>query len=266
MKENFEQALAGVLAHEGGYTHHPSDPGGPTNWGITIADARRYWRRGASAADVRAMPLSVAKSIYRAQYWNALRCDELPAGVDYAVFDYGVNSGVGRARRVLRAMLKRPVSSAALTESDIAAARNADAGELVIAICAERRAFLRRLKTWPVFGRGWSRRVADVERAALAMADAKPRAALPSARGAPAKATVPPASPSGKIAAGAATGAGVAGVGMAGLGGSTLLLIAGGLCIAAVAGWMIWRWRERQRVNRIATMSGPEEGITHGLV
>src|SRR5690349_24305390 len=101
----FDAALARVLAHEGGYSNHPSDPGGPTKFGITLADYRRHLKPGASAADVRAMRLDEARAIYRAHYWAALRCDELPAGLDYALFDYGVNSGIGRAARVLQRLV-----------------------------------------------------------------------------------------------------------------------------------------------------------------
>ena len=89
---SYDVALARLLAHEGGYTNHPADPGGPTNFGITIADYRKYVKKDATAADVRAMKLDAAKTIYRTKYWDAQRCDELPAGVDYAVFDYGVTA------------------------------------------------------------------------------------------------------------------------------------------------------------------------------
>src|SRR6266849_6893796 len=102
---SYDEALARLLVHEGGYSNHPSDPGGPTNWGITIHDARAYWKKDATASEVRNMPVEVAKDIYRSKYWGAMRCDELPAGVDYAVFDYGVNSGIGRAGKVLRRKL-----------------------------------------------------------------------------------------------------------------------------------------------------------------
>src|ERR1044071_2425414 len=98
----YAESIRRVLASEGGYVNHPSDPGGPTNFGITIADYRKYAKRDATAADVKAMRLDEARAIYRAHYWDALGCDELPAGLDYAVFDYGINSGIGRAGRVLR--------------------------------------------------------------------------------------------------------------------------------------------------------------------
>ena len=75
-------ALSRLLAHEGGYNNHPSDPGGPTNFGITIHDYRQYVKRNAMAADVKTMALDEAKRIYRAKYWDAQRCSDLPAGVD----------------------------------------------------------------------------------------------------------------------------------------------------------------------------------------
>lgn len=168
---SYDAALARLLAHEGGYTNHPADPGGPTNFGITIADYRRYVKPNASAADVRAMKLEDAKAIYRAKYWRVQRCDDLPAGVDYAVFDYGVNSGIGRSGKVLRRVLKLADDTSAMTDAVIAAARAADARTLVTAICDERLRFLQSLKTWPVFGR----RVADVKSTALTMAAKAPK-------------------------------------------------------------------------------------------
>jgi lysozyme family protein len=170
MQSTFEACLLRLLAHEGGYTNHPSDPGGPTNFGITIGDYRKYLEPNATAADVRAMKIDDAKRIYRSKYWDAQRCDELPAGVDYAIFDYGVNSGLGRSGKVLRRALKLPDNSSAVTEPVIAAARSIDPRILIVAICDERLHFLQSLKTWSVFGAGWSRRVAEVKSVALAMA------------------------------------------------------------------------------------------------
>jgi lysozyme family protein len=180
---SFDEALRRLLAHEGGYSNHPSDPGGPTNYGITIHDYRKYVKRDAVAADVKAMRLDEAKAIYREKYWRAQRCDELPAGVDYAMFDYGVHSGIGRSGKVLRRVLRLDAASHLVTDRVIAAARDRNAAKLVAAICDERLAFLKRLKTWPVFGKGWGRRVAEVRRAALAMAESgmslDPNGALP---------------------------------------------------------------------------------------
>jgi lysozyme family protein len=166
---SYDAALARVLAHEGGYTDHPDDPGGPTNFGITIADYRRYVMPDATAADVRAMRLDDAKAIYRGKYWAAVRGDDLPAGLDYAVFDYAVNSGVVRAAKALQ----RLVGAAAdgrIGPLTLAAVRAHRAEALIAALCDERLHFLQGLRTWRVFGRGWGRRVAEVRIAALAMA------------------------------------------------------------------------------------------------
>src|SRR6266511_831945 len=173
---NFAQAVRRLLAHEGGYANHPADPGGPTNHGITLADYRRYVKADASAADVKAMPLSHAVAIYRARYWNALSCDDLPAGLDYAAFDYAVNSGTGRAAKVLARLVWRDRAGGAIDAVTLAAIRARDPSALIGALCDERLAFLKSLKTWPVFGRGWQRRVAEVRAAALSMAQRKTQA------------------------------------------------------------------------------------------
>jgi lysozyme family protein len=170
---NYESCLERVLRHEGGYTNHPSDPGGPTNFGITIGDYRKYVKPEATAANVQAMTLDEAKMIYRTKYWDVVRCDELPSGIDYAVFDYGVNSGVTRAGRVLRRVLKLADDSSAVSDAVITAAQAADVQSVIVAICDERLAFLQSLKTWSVFGKGWGRRVAEVKSAALAIADVR---------------------------------------------------------------------------------------------
>ncbi len=120
------------------------------------------------------MPVDEAKAIYHARYWMALRCDEFPPGLDYALFDYGVNSGTSRAAKVLQRILGLPVDGR-VTENEIAAARRHFTADLINRICDERLAFLQSLKTWPVFGKGWRRRVGEVRAAALAMAGDAPR-------------------------------------------------------------------------------------------
>lgn len=151
---NFDAALRLVLKHEGGYSNHPSDPGGATNFGITLAVARANWKRNATPADLKRIPMSVVADIYRSQYWDKAGCNGLPDGLDYCVFDYAVNSGVGRAVRSLRQARK--------SETRVQAQ--------IQAICDERMEFLKRLRTWGVFGKGWARRVTEVRQNALAMA------------------------------------------------------------------------------------------------
>src|SRR4029079_11100914 len=149
----YDEALRRLLVHEGGYSNHPSDPGGPTNFGITLADYRRYIKPDATAADLRTMSVDQAKAIYRKRYWDAQRCDELPAGVDYSIFDYGVNSGVGRSGKVLRRVVGLSNNTHVVTDEVLHAIAKRDPKTLVAAINDERLAFLKRLKTWPVFGK-----------------------------------------------------------------------------------------------------------------
>ena len=151
---NREAAISKTLEYEGGYTNHPSDPGGPTNWGITIKDARMYWKSDAEAADVKAMPKSVAIDIYRQKYWAKMGCDDRPAGVDFVDFDLGVNSGVGRTASFRKALDPQKLSPIAYVKAH----------------SAKRMSFLQGLRTWSVFGKGWGRRVADVEAFGLRLA------------------------------------------------------------------------------------------------
>jgi lysozyme family protein len=186
MKENFAPSRKLLSQHEGGYSNHPSDPGGPTNHGITIYDANRYlnpalsdnppWRQ--SDLDfMRALTYEQSSAIYKPKYWDALQCDRLESGVDYAVFDYGVNSGVGRSGRVLRRVLRLPDDTSNIDEQVIMAANARPAADLVKAICDERMRFLQGLRTWPVFGKGWGRRVNEVRSYGLNIARDIPIAA-----------------------------------------------------------------------------------------
>jgi len=255
--ESYDAALTRLLRDEGGYTDHPSDPGGPTNFGITLADARRYWKGNATADDVRALPQSVARKIYREHYWNALRCDELPAGVDYAVFDYGVNSGIGRAGKVLRRVLTLSDRASAVSDDVIAAARAAAARDVVTGICTERLAFLKSLKTFPVFGRGWTARVSGVRAAALAMAERRAVASV-SGDAVPGKAVVPIPVPAGTASAGAVIAAGATSAAItARL--HVALVIAASAALAAIVIFLIWRWRHR--AEQEAAVKGTSNGL-----
>jgi lysozyme family protein len=188
----YDEALRRLLLHEGGYSNHPQDPGGPTNFGITIADYRKYLKPGASADDVRAMKLDEAKGIYRAKYWSALRCDELPAGIDDSIFDYGVNSGIGRAGKVLRRVIGMSDTTWIVTDDVICEVDRRDSKKVIAAINDERLRFLQSLPTWPIFGKGWSQRVDDVRIFSQQLADQSHIDAEPSVvEGASAKGMVP---------------------------------------------------------------------------
>ena len=149
----YDEALTKVFEDEGGYSNDPGDPGGPTKYGITIHDARAYWKKDATALDVRNMPKSVAEDIYKAHYANPIGYGVLPAGVDYAVLDYGINSGIYRALKVYHNLLGR------------------DPVAIINAIYSERLKFLKGLKTWRIFGKGWNRRCQEGRQLALKLYD-----------------------------------------------------------------------------------------------
>ena len=100
--KNFNKVIPLLRSDEGDeYTNDPNDSGGPTKYGITLTDYRQHINENGVALDVKKMTWDQAETIYKEKYWDALDCDNLPAGVDYTCFDYGVNSGLGRPRKAL---------------------------------------------------------------------------------------------------------------------------------------------------------------------
>lgn len=158
MKSNFDKSLKYTLAWEGGYSDHPDDPGGKTNFGVTAAVYNAYRRaKGLPIRHVREITMAEVKDIYKRQYWDRVQGDRLPVGLDYAMFDYAVNSGVARAASALQEVLglKRDGVVGEITLSKIP-----DEQERVVeALCRQRYAFVRRLSTWKSFGKGWTRRI-----------------------------------------------------------------------------------------------------------
>lgn len=158
----FETSLARVLAVEGGYVEHRADPGGATKYGVTRHRLAQHRGRPVSKSEVRALTKAEAAAIYRAVYWDALRGDDLPAGIDHAVFDFAVHSGVPRAVRALQ----RAVGAAEdgrIGPATLAAARQADADRALARLCADRLAFMSGLSAWDTFGTGWGARLATLE-------------------------------------------------------------------------------------------------------
>lgn len=172
MKKNFRAALAHVLVHEGGYVDHPLDPGGATNFGITrrtLAAWRgvRPWRK-LPKSEVQALKRREVAQIYRARYWDGVLGDKLPSGVDYAVFDFAVNSGVARAANALQRVVgARP--DGIIGPMSLAAVSRHHPKTIIRRLSAHRRGFLQRLRTWKTFGRGWTARVNGVLEDALEM-------------------------------------------------------------------------------------------------
>ena len=154
---NFDTAVAKVLGHEGGYSDHADDPGGKTRYGITEEVARRVGYKG----DMRELPLDLAKQIYRHDYWDAVKADQLPPGVRYAVFDAAVNSGVRQATLWLQRALG-VADDGIIGPITLRAANAQNSDALRMRILAQRLRFMASLSNWPAFSRGWTRRIADL--------------------------------------------------------------------------------------------------------
>lgn len=164
---NFAQALSEVLRHEGGWADHPKDPGGATMKGVTLATYRRY-RPGATKAQLRTITDAELQRIYREGYWDKVRGDALPSGLDLALFDFAVNSGPSRAAIYLQTILG-VAPDGKVGPITLKAIEKHSAATLINELSSQRLAFLERLSTWPTFGKGWARRVAEVRAKALAM-------------------------------------------------------------------------------------------------
>ena len=102
MNSNFQASLAHVLQSEGGYVNNPADPGGMTNLGCTKAVWEEFVGHPVSEADMRGLTPDDVAPLYKRKYWDKVSGDDLPAGLDYAVFDAAINSGPGRAAKWLQ--------------------------------------------------------------------------------------------------------------------------------------------------------------------
>ncbi len=170
---NYAESLKRVLVHEGGKVDHPKDPGGRTAYGITcvVYDAYRS-RKGLGKRDVFLIDEKEKNEIYRFQYWDKIHGDELPKGVDYVVFDGAVNSGPVQSIKWLQRALGINPADGMLGEYTLNALEEWDNyDDLIEKICNERMAFLKSLRTWGTFGKGWSRRVEEVRTVGKIMSD-----------------------------------------------------------------------------------------------
>ena len=149
---NFDQAFDRLINHEGGYVNDSRDPGGQTKYGIS--------KRSYPYHDILNMTLDQAKAIYRKDFWNAVRADELPEAVRFSVFDTAVNAGIPRAIRFLQ-RAARVDDDGVLGPITMQAVASANPGILVARFNGYRMDHLNDLKIWPTYGRGWSQRIAE---------------------------------------------------------------------------------------------------------
>ena len=179
MKDNFETSLDLVLRSEGyepdsdtnpyGYVNDPHDPGGMTQLGVTKRAWEDYVGHPVSEDDMKALRPDTVSQFYREKYWDSCQCDMLPAGVDYCVMDFAVNSGPGRASRLLQEVVGVTKQDGVIGPLTLDAVSLMTPTMIITELSDARTAYLQSLSTFDRYGRGWLNRVSQVERAAFAM-------------------------------------------------------------------------------------------------
>ena len=169
MKENYDHCLEMILHHEGGYVNHPKDPGGETNLGVT----KRVYEEHGGTKDMKDLTVEDVAPIYKKSYWDRVKGDELPAGLDLCVFDFGVNAGTGRAAKYLQNLVGATADGAIgpATLRAVNAYVQVEGLETTIdAYQTNRQGYYEQLSTFDTFGRGWTRRVVETTSSAQKLA------------------------------------------------------------------------------------------------
>jgi len=176
MKENWQKAFEQMLASEGGFTDDERDKGnqlpdgrkGSTMLGVTQFNWERHLGHEVTHDHMRRLTPADVEPLYKKKYWDVVRADELPSGIDYLCFDMGVNAGPGRSIKLLQAAVGVPADGGfgAVT---MAAVLAADPVKLIQDFSDAKEEFYRGLDDFPVYGTGWLNRVAAVKQKASTM-------------------------------------------------------------------------------------------------
>ena len=166
--ENWEKCLEAILHHEGGYVNHPKDPGGETNLGVT----KRVYEEWGGTKDMKDLEVEDVEPIYKKNYWDRVKAESLPGGLDLCVFDFGVNAGTGRAAKYLQTMIGT-TADGGIGPNTLRALANYVESEGVEQTIknyqAARQEYYESLSTFETFGRGWTRRVDETTKMAIEM-------------------------------------------------------------------------------------------------
>mgnify|MGYP000022746492 CR=1 FL=1 len=172
-KDNYDKALEVILHHEGGYVNHPKDPGGMTNLGVTKRVYEEWVGNEVDEETMRSLTPEMVGPIYKKNYWDKVKGDDLPAGLDLCVFDFGVNAGPGRAAKYLQKMIGTTVDGG-IGPNTLRALGNyveeiGDVAEVIREYQRSRQSYYEQLSTFSTFGRGWTRRVDETTETAIKM-------------------------------------------------------------------------------------------------
>ena len=168
MKSNFDKCLTMLLKHEGGFVNHPKDPGGMTNLGVTKAVYDKWIGRESTEAEMRALTQDDVAPIYKKNYWDRIKADDLPSGVDWSCFDWCVNSGSGRPAKAIQRIVGA-TADGAIGPMTLKSIASQEPKMLVEKMYDQRQEFYENLKTFDTFGRGWTRRNKETKETALEM-------------------------------------------------------------------------------------------------
>lgn len=163
----FDACMPFIFKAEGGYSDNPNDPGGPTNFGITLKTLETFEGKTLSADDVKNLTPETAREIYRANYWNRMQCGFLPAGLDLEVFDFGVNAGPAEAVKMLQKIVG-VTQDGSIGPITLAALVQLKPRDLISRYSDGRVAFYKALNK-PEFEHGWTNRANQIETASLNM-------------------------------------------------------------------------------------------------
>ena len=166
MRQNFEECMARLLEHEGGYVWHAQDPGGETNFGVTRAVYEQYVGRQVMNGEMEGLTHDDVYPIYKENYWDAVRGDDLPSGVDWSTFVWAVNSGKSRASKALQRIVGVEADGG-IGPMTLQAVAEVDPEEIIKQMHYVRDKFYRSLDTFEVFGKGWVRRNDETKHQAL---------------------------------------------------------------------------------------------------
>lgn len=149
---DFATAINRVLGNEGGYVNDPNDPGGETQWGIS--------KRAYPSLDIKSLTRDSAVAIYKTDFWDRVHAEQLPSLLRFQTLDFAVNCGIDTAVRKLQAAAGvaddghwGPATLAAVSKTAPVA--------LTFRFLAEELDYRRKLKGWPLYGSGWTARVAN---------------------------------------------------------------------------------------------------------
>ena len=172
MKSNFNECLEMLLEHEGGYVNHPSDPGGMTNLGVTKRVYDEWIGRESTEEEMRDLTPEDVAPIYKQNYWDRVKGDNLPIGLDLCVFDFGVNAGTGRSAKYLQSLIGTTVDGGIgpnTLQAVDAYVEEVGIEEAIRSFQQKRQDFYESLDTFKTFGRGWTRRVDETTELAISM-------------------------------------------------------------------------------------------------